>query len=74
MAHQIDSLRNSLAQTGGLPFADLLPAQRLHQFAQRASGALEPVYTPLVTLWMFLSQVLDADHSCRQVVARLLAW
>src|SRR5207244_4529921 len=26
------------------------------------------------TLWAFLSQVLDHDHSCRQVMARLCAW
>ena len=32
------------------------------------------VYTPLVTLSAFLSQVLDPDHSCRAVVARVIAW
>lgn len=30
-------------------------------------------YTPLLTLWTFLYQVLSADHSCRAAVARLLA-
>src|SRR5262249_9156217 len=28
---------------------------------------------PLVTLWVFLGQVLSADHSCRAAVARLRA-
>ena len=32
------------------------------------------VYTPLVTLWVFLSQVISADHSCRSAVARLIAY
>jgi hypothetical protein len=32
------------------------------------------LFTPAVTLWTFLSQLLDPDHSCRQAVARLLAW
>src|SRR5262249_54851901 len=32
------------------------------------------LFSPLVTLWAFLSQVLDPDHSCRAAVARLLAW
>lgn len=27
-----------------------------------------------MTLWVFLTQVLDPDHSCRQAVARLLAY
>lgn len=32
------------------------------------------VFTPLVTLWTFLSQVLSADGSCRDAVARVLAF
>jgi hypothetical protein len=31
------------------------------------------IFTPLVTLWVFLGQVLSADHSCRAAVARLVA-
>ena len=31
------------------------------------------IFTPLVTLWVFLGQVLNADHSCRAAVARLIA-
>lgn len=41
-----------------------------------AEGATfnERIYTPLVTLCMFLSQVIDPDHSCRASVARLIVW
>ena len=31
------------------------------------------IYSPLVTLWVFLGQVISADHSCRAAVARLIA-
>src|SRR4029450_1549371 len=31
------------------------------------------VYTPLVTLWVFLGQALSPDPSCRAAVARLNA-
>src|SRR5262249_42588252 len=31
------------------------------------------IFTPLVTLWVFLGQVLSTDHSCRAAVARLIA-
>ncbi len=31
-------------------------------------------YTPMVVVWMFITQVLAADHSCQQAVARLNAW
>jgi hypothetical protein len=52
-----------------------LPAEQVHR-AFRDAGAVfrERIFTPAVTLWTFLSQVLDADHCCRQAVARLLAW
>ena len=32
------------------------------------------IYTPLVTTCLFLSQVIDPDHSCRAAVARLIVW
>ena len=32
------------------------------------------IYTPTVTVWVFLSQCLSMDHSCRDAVARLIAW
>jgi putative transposase len=32
------------------------------------------VYTPMVTVWMFITQILSADHSCQQAVTRLNAW
>jgi len=32
------------------------------------------LYTPMTTLCLFLSQVLDPDHSCRAAVARLVLW
>ena len=32
----------------------------------------ERIFTPLVTLWTFLGQVLNADPSCRNAVARVL--
>jgi hypothetical protein len=32
------------------------------------------VDTPIVTLCLFLWQVIAPDHSCRASVARLIAW
>lgn len=62
-------------QAAGLPFADLLPDQRLNQALQDEHVRFRTrLFTPAVTLWMFLSQVLDVAHCCRQAVARFLAW
>lgn len=71
---QIRFLRRQFLQDGELPFSDVLSAEIVEQ----ALAALDVVwndriYTPLVTLWVFLGQVLSQDHSCRAAVARLIA-
>jgi hypothetical protein len=58
-----------------LPFAEYLPPARIHRTARRLGLCFrQRLYTPAVTLLTFLSQVFDHDHSCRQAVARLLAF
>jgi putative transposase len=61
----------------GLPFAEVLPAAVVQQaFADEdvAFGETEEsVFTPAVTLWAFLSQVLEDDKSCRAAVGRVQA-
>jgi hypothetical protein len=67
--------RQQLRQAPGLPFAEQLPPGLIHRTAQRLGLVFrERIFTPAVTLLTFLSQVLDHDHSCRQAVARLLAF
>ena len=65
----------SLHESDVLPFHDLLDAEMVNS-APAAEGVSfnERIYTPLVTLCLFLSQVLDPDHSCRAAVARLIVW
>jgi Transposase DDE domain len=72
---KVARLRRDIARAPALPFADLLPAERVEQ-ALRDEGVSfrDRLFSPLVTLWVFLSQVLDPDHSCRQAVARFVAW
>jgi len=72
--HQVQFLRRQFLQDGDLPFTDVL-SEDLVLRTLTAVGVIwkERIYTPLVTLWVFLGQVLRADHSCRAAVARLLA-
>jgi hypothetical protein len=68
-------LTPQLRQQPGLPFAQHLPVDLIHRTATSLGVAFrERIFTPAVTLLTFLSQVLDHDHSCRQAVARLLAF
>lgn len=72
---QIETLRTQFAQADGLPFADVLTAERVENALHEEQAAWrEELYTPLLTLWAFLSQVVSPDGSCRAIVARVLAW
>ena len=65
----------SLHESDVLPFHELLDAETVNS-ALAAEGVSfnERIDTPLVTLCLFLSQVLDPDHSCCAAVARLIVW
>jgi hypothetical protein len=71
---QFRFLRHQFLQDGDLAFGNVLSEGVVSQ-ALTAIGVcwLDRIYTPLVTLWVFLGQVLSQDHSCRWAVARLIA-
>ena len=70
---QANTLRQQFLQDGGLPFTDILTDTVLTDALATVGGWLDRIFSPLVTLWVFLGQVLSADHSCRAAVARLNA-
>src|SRR5882757_6388244 len=71
---QVRFLRRQFLQDGELPFTNVLSEEVISQSLMTiGSSWLDRIYTPLVTLWVFLGQVLSADHSCRAAVARLIA-
>src|SRR6478609_6264532 len=74
LRRQIGFLRQQFLQQGSLPFTEVLSEGDLVD-AVREIGATwnDRIFTPLVTLWVFLGQVLAADQSCRAAVARLIA-
>jgi hypothetical protein len=71
---QVEFLRMQFLQDGGLPFTDVLTAECISKIVEEIQLSWnECIYTPLVTLWVFLGQVLSADPSCGAAVARLIA-
>ena len=75
MTHSFRAAVADARRHGDLYFAALLSQDRI----QKAFGAARRfwqgwIYTPAVTVWVFLSQCLSPDHSCREAVARLIAW
>src|SRR5262249_18530314 len=73
LRQQVGLLRRQFLQDGDLPFTDILTEEVVAQALTTIHGWLERIFSPLVTLWVFLGQVLSADHSCRAAVARLIA-
>jgi putative transposase len=78
LARRFRLVLSSFLQKDGLPFADALPEGRIEE-AFAAEGAEfaqddDCVYTPAVTLWAFLSQVLfkGEQRSCLAAVSRVL--
>jgi len=72
---QVAHTAQQLHQQPGLPFADHLPPHRIEAILQQLGRTFRHrLFCPALTLWTFLSQVLDPDHSCRAAVARVLAW
>ncbi|MGZ3304161.1 MAG: IS4 family transposase, partial [Isosphaeraceae bacterium] len=66
-----DSLRNQLGTQQGLPFLKSLSRALVEQACRLCNHVWrERIYTPWVTLGIFLSQVLSDDHSCDDAVER----
>jgi Transposase DDE domain len=69
--HEFHSLRNQLLNRPGLPFLMLLSPQLVAAIARRCNHRWRNrIYTPWITLSIFLSQVLSDDPTCADAVAR----
>ena len=56
-------------------FAAVLPEENITAAFTAARASWNGwLYSPAITVWVFLSQCLSADHSCRDAVGRLVAW
>jgi hypothetical protein len=69
---------SSFMQHADLPFKDALPEEKVQQAFDEEGGVFaqgeQDVYTPAITLWAFLSQVLfkAEQRSCAAAVARVV--
>jgi DDE family transposase len=71
---QVEDFLRQFAQAPGLAFADVIDARLVQQVFERCQAfAGNSIYTPAVTLSLFVGQAIDPDPSLRQAVSRLLA-
>jgi hypothetical protein len=75
LGSQITAFLRMFAQDEGLPFASVLTEQDVERamVAEHVSFGLKPsaVFTPVVTLFAFIGQVLAGNKSCVAAVARV---
>ena len=70
----LEMVRARFARNEGLPFADVLTkAKILEVLNNHGVKYRDRVFSPVTTIWGFLSQVLSEDHSCRDAVSRIIA-
>jgi hypothetical protein len=67
--------KQKFAQSIGLPFQELLPVSEIEKAIKELSIKYKQrLFSPAVTIWAFLSQVLDFDKSCQNAVSRVITW
>ena len=67
----VDKYNSSL----GLPFQKLLPESFLADAVESEKIKYRHrIFSPIVTIWAFLSQVLDPDKTCHNAVSRIISW
>src|SRR5947199_8489027 len=70
----LQEVRARFARDQGLPFADALTEVHIREALDHHGVQYrDRLFSPVTTIWGFLSQVLSEDHSCRDAVARVLA-
>ena len=73
LRQQFQFLREQYLQEGDLSIQAVLSDDLIQRALDSIDGCWKDrIYTPMVTLWVFLRQVISADHSCRAAVARLI--
>lgn len=75
MPNRAAILKQKFQDSLGLPFEQVL-SEAVLQNELEAQGVSyrQTLYTPVVTLWAWMSQVLDADKSLTTAVSRVIAW
>lgn len=71
---RVQILKEKYSQSLGLPFKELLPETAIKQVISELKIKYKKrLFDPLITLWAFLSQVLDTDKTCHNAVSKIIA-
>ena len=71
LTQQVKQFAAQFAQSGQSLLGEIIPVGEMEQWVREEAGRhRERVYGPLRILLLFIEQVLSADHSCQDAVAR----
>ncbi|MBE7385105.1 MAG: IS4 family transposase [Leptolyngbya sp. SIO1E4] len=75
MPNRAEILKQKYQDSLGLPLAEVLSEGEIAQvLAAQTMSYRRVLYTPIVVVWAWLSQVIDADKSLSQAVKRVSTW
>jgi hypothetical protein len=75
MPNRASILKQQFLQSVASPWEKLLPEKLVYSLlAKEKITYYQSIYTPIVTLWAMVSQVLDPDKSLSQAVKRMSTW
>ena len=71
---RVQVLVDKYSSSIGLPFQKLLPESFIADaLDEEKIKYRHRIFSPIVTIWAFLSQVLDSDKTCHNAVSRISA-
>lgn len=72
MRHSVEILKQQLSVGVGSAFADILSEADIAKAIAKSNVPYrQRLFTPMVTFWAFVYQVLDADKSLRNTLKQL---
>ncbi len=75
MPNRADILKQKFQDSLALPFEQVLSEALIEKvLAEQGVTYRRTLYTPMVTLWAWMSQILDVDKSLSNAVTRVIAW
>jgi hypothetical protein len=75
VTNRVKLLKEKFSQSLGLPFQNLLPESEIQKVLDELKIKYrQRLFDPFVTLWAFLSQVLETDKSCHNVMSKVISY
>ena len=75
MPNRAEILKQQFQNSLALPFEQVLSAEVIQTvLEEQGMSYRKSLYTPIVVIWAWISQVLDEDKSLSNAVSRVIAW